>query len=287
MVGDGRATRRRRGGDRGRRKFEHCTGRRGCRATARWPVGRRGHAQRRASWWCVVRRGRRTTARRRLVMYVVMRVRKRVDVSQVPADDGPWLVGRLGAGRPPTWLMVVRDRWRLLCSRLLEVIDIAVGIVVIVMVDAGWHGTRPANCTTRTRSNRIATAIGHVNGRLRPGRAQRKVRLRLFGKRRFGRSDLARWIRTPERPHRTAVRWHGYVCYLTVAPASVYVTVSVATAADAVVATGGRHEVTTWGLRTPAAPPPSRSLPIGRGDGARCSTSLLVRYYPPGTDVNF
>jgi len=70
-------------------------------------------------------------------MYVVMRVRKRVYVSQVPADDGPWLVGRLGAGRPPAWLMMVRDRRRLLCSRLLEVINITVGIVVIVMVDAG------------------------------------------------------------------------------------------------------------------------------------------------------
>lgn len=73
------------------------------------------------------------------MMHVVMRVRKRVDVSQVPADDGPRLVGRLGAGRAPAWLMVVRDRWRLLCcSRLLEVIDIAVAVVVIVMVvDAG------------------------------------------------------------------------------------------------------------------------------------------------------
>jgi len=71
------------------------------------------------------------------MMHVVMRVRKRVDVSQVPADDGPRLVGRFGAGRPPAWLMVVRDSRRLLCSRLLEVIDIAVGIVVIVMVDAG------------------------------------------------------------------------------------------------------------------------------------------------------
>jgi len=71
-------------------------------------------------------------------MHVVVRVRKRIDVSQVSADDGPRLIGRLGTGRTPAWLMVVRDRLRLLCNRLLEVIVIAVGVVVvIVMVDAG------------------------------------------------------------------------------------------------------------------------------------------------------
>lgn len=77
------------------------------------------------------------------------------------------------------------------------------------------------------------------------------------------------------------------MCDLIAAPASVYVAVSVDTATDAEAATGGRREVTTCGLRTPAAPPPSRTLPISRGDGARCSASLLVRYYSPGTDVNF
>jgi len=68
---------------------------------------------------------------------------------------------------------------------------------------------------------------------------------------------------------------------LTTTPASVDVAVSVATTSDAVSATGGLSEVKTFGLRTPAAPPPSHSLPVGRVDGARCSASLLVQYYRP------
>jgi len=75
-------------------------------------------------------------------MHVVVRIRKRVDMSQIPADDGSRLVGRLGAGRPPTRLMVIRDRGRLLCRLLLLkiiVIVVVIVVVVIVMIDAGRH----------------------------------------------------------------------------------------------------------------------------------------------------
>jgi len=138
VAGHGRRT----AGGRGRRKLEH-GGRRGRGTAARNVVGRRGHAQRRAPGRRVIRRGRRTGGTRRRS---VVRVRERVDVSQVTADDGPRLVGRLGAGRPPARLMVIRrGGHRLLLLQLVNAGDGAAAAVVV--------------------------AGGHVHGRLGPGRA--------------------------------------------------------------------------------------------------------------------
>jgi len=144
-MDNGRTTGRRRGGGhrtRRRWEFEYSSGRRGRWAAAWWPIGWSGHAQRRTPRRRIIRRGRRTGTRRRLMMNVMVRIRERVDMSQVPADDGSRLVGRLGTGRPPTRLMMVRDSGRLLCRLLLEVIVIIVVIVivvvvVVVMIDAG------------------------------------------------------------------------------------------------------------------------------------------------------
>lgn len=100
------ATRIHAAGRRGWRKLENRGRRRDRAVTRRDAVSRRGHAQRRAPGRRVIcGRGRRTGTRWRLML---MRVRERVYVTQVPTDDGPRLVGHLSAGRPPTRLMVIR-----------------------------------------------------------------------------------------------------------------------------------------------------------------------------------
>lgn len=172
------------GGRRGRRELEHGARRRrggaAARRGGRTAVRRCGNAQRRTPGRRVIGRGRRAAAGRRLVV-VSRGVRERVYVTEVTADGGPRLVGgRLGAGRAPARLMVVRDGRRGQLRRLLRV---------------GRGGT--------------AATAGHVHGRLGPRRAQCEIRRHAFRERRLGRSDFAGRVGAAERAHGTAVRRHG------------------------------------------------------------------------------
>lgn len=73
---------------------------------------------------------------------MVMRVRERIDVAQIATHHRPRLVGRLGAGRPPARLMVIRHRGHRLLRLLLG-------------------GDRD-----RRRAAAAAPVNGHVDGRL-------------------------------------------------------------------------------------------------------------------------
>lgn len=201
MVDHGRAAGRR-GRKWGRRELEH-RGRRGGGTATCWIVGRSGHAQRRTSRRRVIRRGRRTGG---AWWRLVVGVRGPVDVSQIAADDGSRFVGRFGAGRPSAWLMVVRHgrshRLLLLTGRAgnrSAAGDHATGTARGSHTDAAVHSAATTG----------AVSAGHVYGWLRPRRAQREVRLRVFGKRRLGRADFARRIGATERAHRAAVRRHN------------------------------------------------------------------------------
>lgn len=144
----------------------------------------------------------------------MVRIRERVDMSQVPSNDGTRLVGRLGAGRPPARLMVIRNGRRLLLllrllllrlllwlllllllllQLLLRLLQLFLQQLLLVLVDSAT----------------ASVGVGHVHGRLGSGRAQGKIRLRMFGERRFGRTDLAGRVGTTKRPHGTAVRRHA------------------------------------------------------------------------------
>lgn len=265
VMDHGRAAHRRRGRERGRWELED-RGRRCGGTAARRVVGRRGHAQRRTPGRRVVRRGRRAgCARRRLVM----RVRERVDVPQVAADDGTRLVGRFGAGRPPARLMVVRHPGR--------------GHRLLRLVLAGHAAGTGRGCSDGAAAYSAAAAaatafsVGYVYGRLGPGRAQREVRLRVFGKRRLGRTDFAGRIGTAERAHGAAVRRHGGRCAQQVddAAADVRITCRRLTVAASTTVPRAPSSQRWWQRRRRFRPTGGRVL---RGHASPCTTISVPCY---------